>query len=166
MAIVLIGPPAVGKTLLGGLVAKRLRVVFNDTDFLVEKFFGPVKELLLTCESQFRDAESICLRNALSRGGVVATGAGCVQRKENQRYISRHLVIFLRTSCDNVAPRLCFDTRPVTGDIESWIAVYNKRKDIYSKLADIEFDVNKSSPISLADQLVRFIYNRSWHREF
>jgi shikimate kinase len=79
--LVLVGPPASGKTTVGTAVAGRLGTVFRDTDHDVELLAGcTVADLFVTeGEPHFRALEEQAVAVALaSHDGVLALGGGAV----------------------------------------------------------------------------------------
>jgi shikimate kinase len=79
--LVLVGPPASGKTTVGTAVAGRLGAVFRDTDQDIENLAGcSVADLFVTeGEPHFRNLEEQAVAVALaSHDGVLALGGGAV----------------------------------------------------------------------------------------
>src|SRR6185312_16202754 len=76
--VVLVGPPAAGKTTVGRLLADRLSVPFVDTDDLVVARAGkPVSDIFVDDgEEEFRRLEADAVVEALTRDAVVALGGG------------------------------------------------------------------------------------------
>ncbi|MGY1607152.1 shikimate kinase [Geodermatophilus sp. SYSU D00700] len=80
-ALVLVGPPASGKTTVGTAVAAALGLAFRDTDADVEAAAGaPVADLFVTHgEAHFRALEEQAVARALGEhDGVLALGGGAV----------------------------------------------------------------------------------------
>jgi shikimate kinase len=85
--LVLLGPRGAGKTTLGRLVAKRLRVGFTDLDEQVEHHAGRSVADIFAAEGEvgFRDREADRLRHAArSSTGILATGGGVIVRPGNR----------------------------------------------------------------------------------
>jgi shikimate kinase len=79
--LVLVGPPASGKTTVGTAVAAALGLPFRDTDADVEAATGTsVADLFVTHgEQHFRDLEEQAVARALAEhDGVLALGGGAV----------------------------------------------------------------------------------------
>ncbi len=79
--LVLVGPPASGKTTVGTAVAEALEVAFRDTDRDVEDATGTsVADLFVEHgEPHFRDLERAAVARALAEhDGVLALGGGAV----------------------------------------------------------------------------------------
>jgi len=105
--LVLIGPPGVGKTAVGKVLADNLRYCFLDTDALIEQGAGATIVEIFGAygEPGFRDLESFLLKNLsqakslcarLSEnsqskhcaGTVLATGAGMPMTPGNFEYLT------------------------------------------------------------------------------
>jgi shikimate kinase len=80
-ALVVVGPPASGKTTVGTAVAAALGLAFRDTDADVEAETGtPIADLFVTSgEPHFRALEERAVARALAEhDGVLALGGGAV----------------------------------------------------------------------------------------
>jgi shikimate kinase len=85
--LVLVGPPASGKTTVGTAVAAALGVGFRDTDHDVEAVAGcTVADLFVQQgEQRFRALEATAVAQALAgHPGVLALGGGAVTRPETR----------------------------------------------------------------------------------
>ena len=91
--VVLVGPPAAGKTTVGTAVARALRVGFRDTDADVEASTGtPVAQLFAEQgERWFRQLERDAVARALrEHDGVLALGGGAVTEPATRRLLVLH----------------------------------------------------------------------------
>jgi shikimate kinase len=107
--LVLVGPPAAGKTTVGRLVADRLGVPFTDSDDLVVERAGkPVSEIFVDDgEDVFRALEAAAVADALATaGGVLALGGGAVLSAETRDRLAGHPVVFLSTGVPAAAGRI------------------------------------------------------------
>ena len=83
--LVLVGPPASGKTTVGTALARTLAVPFRDTDHDIEVATGSsVADLFVTeGETYFRALEAQAAARALAEhDGVLALGGGAVTSAE------------------------------------------------------------------------------------
>ena len=103
--IVLIGPPAVGKSTVGANLARRLGVPFIDVDQLIEdREQRAISEIFATDgESLFRAMELDATLAALEGGGVIALGGGAVTNATLRAALRGHRVIWLRASVPECA---------------------------------------------------------------
>lgn len=107
--LVLVGPPAAGKTTVGRLVADRLGVPFADTDDLVVARAGkPVGEIFVDDgEEAFRALEEAAVADALAgAGGVLALGGGAVLSAATRARLAGHRVVFLSAGVPAAASRV------------------------------------------------------------
>lgn len=135
--IVLVGPMGAGKTTLGKKLAKALDLPFTDTDRLVESEHGKITDIFeKEGEQRFRDYEQQALSQALTTGGVVATGGGVVLRDANRQVLRDHRVIFLDTNADSVLKRVNLLKRPLLRDNpERWTEIYQERLPLYEEVS-------------------------------
>jgi shikimate kinase len=88
--LVLVGPPASGKTTVGTAVADILRVPFRDTDAdIVDVAGATVADLFIQYgEEHFRALEEQAVARALTEhGGVLALGGGAVTRESTRELL-------------------------------------------------------------------------------
>src|SRR3954463_12719810 len=91
--LVLVGPPASGKTTVGTAVAELLGVAFRDTDADVEDVAGTtVADLFVTSgEPHFRALEEQAVARALAEHvGVLALGGGAVTSAASRALLVAH----------------------------------------------------------------------------
>lgn len=100
---------AVGKSVVGQSLARRLKRPFVDLDQVVEEVEGmKVEEIFRRKgETHFRAAEKRLLKEFLSRDGqVIATGGGAVVDKENLALLKeRSLLICLTAPAETLLER-------------------------------------------------------------
>ena len=145
--IVLIGPMGVGKTTIGKKLARKLGVAFVDTDQLVSKQHGEISKIFQESgEQTFRKYEEQALAQSLAVVQVVATGGGAVLSGANQRELENATVVYLSTNGLHMQSRLSHGNRPLLKDgIADWRRIYEERKPLYERLADIEVDCSAAS---------------------
>ncbi len=91
--LVLVGPPASGKTTIGTAVARQLGVPFRDTDADVEAVAGTtVADLFISSgEPHFRALEEQAVARALrEHDGVLALGGGAVLGAATRALLVEH----------------------------------------------------------------------------
>jgi shikimate kinase len=122
--LVLVGPPASGKTTVGTAVAEALGVPFRDTDHDVEAVAGTtVADLFVQHgEPHFRALEAAAVARALAEhSGVLALGGGAVTREDTRRLLVAHgraggTVVWLDVDLPSAAHRVGLSRdRPILG---------------------------------------------------
>ncbi len=143
--VILIGPPGAGKSTIGRLVAKRLRLQFCDTDLLIETSEkSTISDLfILKGEEYFRKVELQTLQQVISCGNncVLALGGGAPISEIAQGLLKNVSapIVFLKVSLSTVAPRIGFNRpRPLLlGNANAqWKSLLDLRSPVYESLAD------------------------------
>jgi shikimate kinase len=157
--LVLIGPPAAGKSRLGKRVARILDLPFIDTDKLVVAEHGPIAEIfMLHGEAHFRELERIAVTEALAQRAVVALGGGAVLDARTQLDLASHLVALVTVSPEAVAARITGQKRPLIKDgIESWNALLESRREIYERLGEREWDTSSLPIDAIAAEIAEWV---------
>lgn len=159
--IILIGPPGAGKSSIGKNLARKLEQPFCDTDQLIEEQTGKsIAEIFIDSgEAQFREIEkAVVLQVLQDRTGVIALGGGSVLDDDVQAKLQRMSdVVFLDVSISNAAPRVGFNRdRPllVGNPRQQWIALMEKRRPIYEKLAKITVSTDNKKVNEVVSELM------------
>jgi shikimate kinase len=122
--LVLVGPPASGKTTVGTAVASALDVAFRDTDADVESETGTsVADLFVSQgEPHFRALEEAAVARALAEhDGVLALGGGAVTRDATRELLVAYgraggTVVWLDVDLASAAKRVGLSRdRPILG---------------------------------------------------
>jgi shikimate kinase len=122
--LVLVGPPASGKTTVGTAVARTLGVAFRDTDADIEADTGSsVADLFVTeGEQHFRALEEAAVARALAgHDGVLALGGGAVTSAATRKLLVDYgraggTVIWLDVDLGSAAKRVGLSRdRPILG---------------------------------------------------
>lgn len=158
MTIVLIGPPAAGKSRIGKRLAARLRVPFVDTDALIVAAHGPIPGIFAAHgEPHFRVLERAIVAGALGGPGVVSLGGGAVIDPETQAELADARVVLLTVSPEVIAARIGNSKRPLVTDIESWKRLVAARSDIYSALADYTADTSTRPIDTIVEEIAAWV---------
>jgi len=142
--VVLVGPPASGKTRIGRRVAALLGVDFVDTDHRISARYGPIPEIFAQHgEAHFRELERQAVQDALGTTGVVSLGGGAVGNEQTRKDLADQRVAQVSISPDAVARRLDNNKRPLlSGGLPSWIALVESRQAWYDEVSDATFDTS------------------------
>jgi len=161
VAIVLIGPPAAGKSKVGRKLAKLLEKPFVDTDAIVVRDHGPITEIFAQHgEPHFRELERAAVVEALAQDAIVSFGGGAVLDEATQRDLESHVVVLLDVDAAFVEDRIKQDgKRPLAPDIESWKRLVEARRPIYNRLADRRVDTANRPRDQIARELADWIHS-------
>ena len=153
--IVLIGPMGVGKTTLGKKLARRLELPFLDTDQILVNKHGPISEIFQQLgEPEFRKLEELAVAEALKDLTVVSTGGGAVLSEVTQQLLSKATVIYLETDGRHINSRLGKGNRPLLKNgFEDWKRIYDERRPIYEKLANITVNTSRQGLKASIDEI-------------
>ena len=141
--IVLIGMPSSGKTTIGKALAARMGKRFADTDELIvgttEKSIPEIFEK--EGEKVFREIEKKVICDiAVNDGTVIATGGGVILDEKNVLALKRNgVIVYLDRKIDNL---IATDSRPLSSNVDDLKKLYDKRKPLYEKYAEITIDDN------------------------
>ena len=164
--VVLVGPPAAGKTTVGRLLADRLSVPFVDTDDLVVARAGkPVSDIFVDDgEDAFRDLERAAAERALhAAGAVVALGSGAVLDPTVQELLAGQPVAYLAADFGPIARRLGLDQPRIVlpgnprGRLRSLL---EERRPVYERLATFTVDAGELAPEEVADEIEAWLSER------
>jgi shikimate kinase len=158
--LVLVGPPAAGKTTVGRLVAGRLGVGFTDTDELIVARAGkPVAEIFVDSgEQAFRELEAAAVAESLvGTDGVLALGGGAVLSAATRRLLVGHPVVFLATGVPAAAARVGLNRdRPLLlGNPRQLLrALLDARLPLYREVAAATVETDERTPEEVADAVL------------
>jgi shikimate kinase len=160
--IALIGMPGSGKSTVGRLLARHLKLRFVDSDHEIERRIGmPIRSFFeIQGEEAFRDVESQVIDDLSQEDGtVLATGGGVVLRAANrERLRERRRVIYLRSTPEELYRRLRHDTqRPLlqVGDpLRRLRELYRERDPLYRQTAHYSVEAARPSVPNLMNMVL------------
>jgi len=159
--VILIGPPGSGKSTVGKVLAKELKLGFIDTDAQVAKLAGKsISDIFVEeGEAKFRLLERDAVMAALSSDvGVVALGGGAILNEEIFSTLEKEpRVVYLEVSISNAAPRVGFNTdRPllVGNPRQQWLKLFEARREKYEHLGKIRISTNNKKPKEVVAEIV------------
>jgi shikimate kinase len=164
--IVLIGPPASGKSSVGALLAADLGLPLADTDDLVATAAGkPVGDIFVEDgESTFREYERAAVAHGLdalgASGGILALGSGAVLDPDVRRMITKgtRTVVYLAANFGTVAKRTGFDKPRVVipGNPRGRLrTMLDERRPVYESLAALTVPTDDLFPEEVAADLLK-----------
>ena len=159
-SIALIGFMGAGKTQVGRLVARRLRVPFVDTDKVLSVRHGAIPALFeQRGERGFRDLERAVVLEQLAAAElserVVALGGGAVTIDDVRQALKRlpH-VVWLDAAPEILFGRLRPDTRPLARDKARFVELYDERRPLYDEVATVEVRTTGGERLALVAERV------------
>jgi len=166
-AYVLVGPPGVGKTTIGKLLAERLELLHQDSDDAVVAASGMSIPQIFEVygEPEFRSREVVAVCTLLNNfNGVVSMGGGAVLAAETQQALADYklnggLVVYLDMSADTAAFRLHDGGRPLlSGEnaFAKWRHLTDSRRTTYSLVSSFQVDTSSLTPFQVVEQILMF----------
>ena len=159
--VVLIGMPGAGKSTLGVVLAKILGYEFIDADLLIQsKLDKTLQKIIDACGPDgFIEVENEVLCTLSASRAVIATGGSAVYSDEAMnRLKSIGTVVYLRVSYEELESRLGgLHERGVVmknGMGMSLADLYEERRPLYEKYADVTIDIDGLSVRDAARRLV------------
>ena len=151
--IFLVGLMGAGKTTVGRLLARRLKLRFFDTDIEIERRCGVKIPVIFEIEGEagFRVREQQVIAELTAVEGIVlATGGGAVLACDSRRHLaSRGTVIYLNARPEELYLRVRHDRgRPLlaTADPLARLRQLHAERDaLYRSVADIVVDTGEQS---------------------
>lgn len=152
--LIIVGPMGAGKSTIGRLLAKELRLDFKDSDKEIEVRAGANIPWIFDVEGEqgFRDREQAMLAELCeAQGQVIATGGGAVMRPENRKVLrAGGQVIYLHTSVEQQLARTGRDrNRPLlrTANPEQVLRdLLALRDPLYREIADLIIETDERPP--------------------
>jgi shikimate kinase len=160
--LILTGFMGSGKSTIGRIIAKKLEnSYFLDTDSLIEHFENRKISDIFANEGEeyFRDAEKRVFNWIKSnvKNGVISTGGGLPMFVPEIKEAG--IVIYLKVEFENIVNRLSMEelkTRPLFQDLDKAKELFDKRDEVYTKLADYVIENNNlKTTIKAIEDLIK-----------
>lgn len=154
-----------GKTTVGQLLARRLRVPFVDSDRLLEERTGVSIATIfeLEGEARFREREAALIDELLDgTPKVLATGGGAVLSEATRRALrTRAVTVYLHTRPETSYARVrrCRD-RPllrVADPLDRLRTLYSLRDPLYREVASTVVESNEAHPSATAKKIAAWL---------
>ena len=158
----LVGLMGAGKTTVGRLLARRLKLRFLDSDHEIERRCGVKVPVIFEIEGEtgFRSRESQAIAELTSLEGIVlATGGGVVMSGENRRLLGASgTVVYLCARPEDLYERVRHDrNRPLLATPDPLVRLhelYAERDPLYRAIADLVVDTGRQGVQALARDLL------------
>jgi len=160
--IFLVGLMGAGKTTVGRLLARRLKLRFFDSDIEIERRCGVKIPVIFEIEGEagFRSREQQAIAELAALEGIVlATGGGAVVAAESRRCLAAGgTVVYLNARPEDLYERVRHDrNRPLlaTADPLARLRELHAQRDpLYRAVADLVIDTGAQSVQWLARELL------------
>ena len=151
-----------GKSTIGRLLAKELRLSFKDSDKEIEQRTGADIPWIFDVEGEqgFREREqSMVVELCELDGVVIATGGGVVLRPENRQALrDGGRVVYLHASVEQQLERTSRDrNRPLLRNAEPGKVLRNLmeiRDPLYREIADIIIETDERPPRLVVQEII------------
>ena len=145
--IVLIGMSGCGKSTIGVLLSKALKISFIDTDLLIQTKTGKFLWQILDAEGtdgfKALESETLCSLNCAYT--CIATGGSAVYSHKSMEHLKESsVIVYINTPYDLIEKRISnIKSRGVVIEPGKTLRIlYDERKPLYEKYADITVDGN------------------------
>ena len=160
--LILVGPMGAGKSTIGRLLAKELRIPFKDSDKEIEQRTGADIPWIFDVEGEqgFREREQAMIAELCALdGAVIATGGGAVLRADNRACLGAGgKVIYLFTSIEQQLGRTSRDrNRPLlqTANPEKvLVELMSVRDPLYREIADLIIETDERPPRMVVQEIL------------
>ena len=140
--LIFIGMPAVGKSTVGIVVAKRLGMKFIDTDLLIQEQEGKLlREIIAECgEDGFLEIENRVNASVRAENSVISPGGSVIYcREAMEHYKKIGTVVYLQASYQTIRKRIRNPKKRgvVLREGQTLRDLYDERVPYFEKYADI-----------------------------
>jgi len=140
--IILIGMPGSGKSTVGVILAKQLKMQFLDTDILIQNQTNKTLQEIVNTDGHMalRQTEEKVLLGIQCHNHIIATGGSAAYSTSAMNHLrSGGTVVFLHTELSALQTRIDnYETRGLAKrPDQSLLDLFDERKVLYEKFADI-----------------------------
>ncbi len=158
----LVGMMGAGKTTVGRILARKLKLRVVDSDHEIESRCGVKIPVIFELEGErgFRAREAQAIAELTAEHGIVlASGGGAVLSRANRERLRAHgTVVYLRADPQRLYERVRHDrNRPLlaTADpLAKLRELYAERDPLYREVADLVVETGAQNPQLLARRLL------------
>lgn len=162
--IIFIGMPAVGKSTVGVVIAKRLGMRFVDTDLLIQEQEGKLLHEIIAevGEDGFLEIENQVNQNVNAENSVISPGGSVVYCEDAMHHFKEiGTVIYLKVSFETIQNRIRNPKKRgvVLRDGQSFQELYEERVRLFEKYADITIREDELSIEETIENVLSVIKN-------
>ena len=156
--VVLIGMPGAGKSTVGVLLAKALKMPFIDTDLLIQQKENCYLQELIDTRGldEFMKIEEGVVLSLDVENHIIATGGSVIYSDSAIKHLKASgVLIFLNTKMYQLERRLKnAHTRGIAmKNGQTLSTLYNERIPLYRKYLDIEIDCSKKHIETIVEEI-------------
>jgi shikimate kinase len=160
--LALIGMPAVGKSTVGVLLAKKMGFDFLDTDILIQAEEKMTLAQIISEKGleQFLEIEASHLLSLNCSHSVLATGGSVIYREKAMAHLAKiATIVYLSIDLDILMTRLSdVNARGVAINPGKGINdLYKERTPLYDKYCDIKIDCKTMTPAQLVNAMGQYL---------
>jgi len=140
--IVLIGMPGAGKSTVGVLLAKVLKMPFIDTDLLIQSNCNRLLQEIIDTDGfeKFLNIEENIILGLDLKNHLISTGGSVIYRNTSMEMLKKSgIVIYLKIEYTDMIKRIKnIQTRGIAmGNCKNLKCLFEERAPLYQKYADI-----------------------------
>jgi shikimate kinase len=158
--VVLVGPPGVGKSTVGRLLAERLGVEYRDTDddIVAEQGRAIADIFVDEGEPYFRAVEKRAVHQALAEhDGVLALGGGAILDPDTRALLAGRPVVYLSMDVEEATRRTGLNVaRPLlaVNPRKQWRELMEARRHLYEEVARAVVATDARTPEEVAQAVL------------
>lgn len=154
--------PGAGKSTIGVLLAKRLRMAFLDTDILIQSGEGAYLQEIISRQGieGFRQIEERYLLGLSTGCAVVATGGSAVYSPKAMAHLkSLGPALYLQIGLEPLKARLhnLSERGVLILPGQTIDMLYDERRPLYERYADIRIDTTGGTPEQVVASIVAIL---------
>ncbi|MDP4121081.1 MAG: shikimate kinase [Bacillota bacterium] len=155
--------PASGKSTVGVVLAKSLNLAFLDTDLLIQQTYGKFLWEMIEADGivDFIKKEESVLCSIEIENACIATGGSAVYSEKAMNYLAQNgLIVYLNSSLAVIEKRLknIKSRGVVIGKGQNLLELYNERKRLYERYADIVINTDGKSVEKIVNEIAEKVH--------
>lgn len=164
MMIILFGFKGVGKTFIGRILAKRLKIPFYDLDEIIEEiFFQQYEKRLKVSEiyvflgdQEFRILETIALKSIdLDLMGILSLGGGTLTIERNLHVVeNKAFLIFLDSCFENIKSRIKHLPK-FAKNWDDFRIIFEHRSKLYKNIGSTTVNVDNTDCLHVLEKIIQ-----------